>query len=234
MILFSKERLYENEKIFKLLLDMAYLKIGNHPKHQENPFIEKAIDEIEFKKKTQVVHSGNRSVIQHIVNDNGEPSGHTAFLRYVEVDDEQFAKVFLSQFAAFWDLTKPAIRVFGYILNQLKPDSDRFIFKMPEALKYTKYSTEASVFSGLSNLIECGMIARSTYDFEYFINPLVVFNGSRVTFAKTYVRKKKNEDPNQYKLFRNDMENQHKKLKKLCETDSSSAGKQLDRDSAVR
>jgi len=98
---------------------MAYQKIGHHPRYPTNPFIAKAIDEIEIKKKTQIIRPGNRSAIQQIVNDQGELTGHTAFLKYIEVDDEQFAKVFLSQFATFWELTKPAIRVFGYILNEL-------------------------------------------------------------------------------------------------------------------
>jgi hypothetical protein len=48
--------------------------------------------------------------------------------------------------------------------------------------------------SGLAVLVECGIIARSDSHFKYFINPLVVFNGDRVTFAKTYVRKKKDRD----------------------------------------
>lgn len=212
---------------------MAYQKIGDHPRHLTNPFVAKAIEEIQFTKKTQIIRPGSRSAIQQIVNDDGETTGHTAFMKYIEVDDEQFAKVFLSQFASFWELTKPAIRVFGYILNELRPNSDRFIFKMPVALKITQYSTDASVLSGLSKLIECGIIARSEYDFEYFINPLVVFNGSRVTFAKSYLRKEK-ENPNQTTLFKSDMENPHKAFKKLHETESSSAEEQLDRDNAVR
>ncbi|MFS2435331.1 hypothetical protein AAH124_20465, partial [Phocaeicola vulgatus] len=34
------------------------------------------------------------------------------------------------------------------------------------------------------------IIARGPADNLWFINPLIVFNGDRVTFAKTYVRKK--------------------------------------------
>lgn len=103
---------------------------------------------------------------------------------------KKFAKIYLSQFAAFWELSKPAIRVFGYIITMIKPNQDRFIFRMDEALKHTKYTHENSILTGLSNLVECKIIARTRYDWEYFINPLVAFNGNRVTFAKTYVKKK--------------------------------------------
>ncbi len=126
-----------------------------------------------------------------IVNNSGEVEGHTAFMRFVEVDEEKFSKVYLSQFTSFWELSKPAIRVFGYILSVLKPNEDSFIFDLESCLKHTEYSHKNSIFSGITTLIECGIIARSNRHYKYFINPLVVFNGSRVTFAKTYVKKRK-------------------------------------------
>ncbi|KAB4366781.1 RepA protein, partial [Bacteroides thetaiotaomicron] len=33
-------------------------------------------------------------------------------------------------------------------------------------------------------------IARGPNEYNWFINPLIVFNGDRVSFTKTYVRKK--------------------------------------------
>jgi hypothetical protein len=112
-------------------------------------------------------------------------------MKFVEVDEEQFAKVYLSQFTAFWELSKPAIRVFGFIINVLKPKQDEFFLEMTKCLDYTKYKHPKDVLSGISALIECGIIARSDSHFKYFINPMVVFNGDRVSFAKTYIKRKK-------------------------------------------
>ena len=180
---------------------MAYKPVKQYKKFKENPFVEKAIEDINIIKRTQVVRPSNRDEIQLIVKD-GEVTGHTAFMRYIEVDEEKFAKVYLSQFSAFWDLSKSAIRVFGHIINTIKPNNDTFILRMEEALKDTGYKHKKDIISGISSLIEAGIIARSEYEFEFFINPLVVFNGNRITFAKTYVKKKKSlEDPNQKKLF---------------------------------
>ena len=164
---------------------------------------EKAIKEISTVKKTQVLRTGNKNEIQMIVNNEGDVEGYSAFMRYIEVDEEKFAKVYLAQFENFWELSKPAIRVFGYIINSLKPNQDSFIFRMDKALIYTKYSHSNSVISGISDLIDKGLIARSNYEFEFFINPLIVFNGSRVTFAKTYVKKSKEKivDKTQLGLF---------------------------------
>lgn len=172
-------------------MSAGYKKVRDFEEYHENPFIEKAIDEIKVVKKTQVLRTENKAEIQMIVNGDGEVEGYSAFMRFIEVDEERFAKIYLNQFGAFWDLSKPAIRVFGYIISILKPKQDSFIFDMDACLEYTKYSTEKSVFEGLSALISGGIIARSNKHYKYFINPLVVFNGNRVTFAKTYIKKKK-------------------------------------------
>ena len=184
---------------------MKYKSIKKLPKHDVNPFIEKAIDEIKVVKKTQVMRASNRNEIQMIVSDDGIVEGHSAFMRFVEVDEEKFAKVYLSQFESFWELSKPAIRVFGYIINYIMPNQDTFMLRMDKALEYTKYTHANSVISGLTDLIENGIIARGRYESEYYINPLVLFNGSRVTFAKTYIKKKKDfEIKNQTSLFLNE------------------------------
>ncbi len=185
---------------------MKYKKITDHPSYDHNPFVEQALEGIQKQtvRRTKVIRpdaSLSKQVQQIVVNTDGEPVGYGAFMQYIEVDEEQFAKIYLSQFAAFWDLSKSAIRVFGYIISTLKPGQDRIIFRMDKALLYTKYSHRSHILTGLSTLAECGIIARTSYEFEYFINPLIFFNGNRVTFAKTYIRKKKQIDKTQLKLF---------------------------------
>ena len=51
-------------------------------------------------------------------------------------------------------------------------------------------ATTIAVLAGLAELVKAEIIARGPADNLWFINPLIVFNGDRVTFAKTYVRKK--------------------------------------------
>jgi hypothetical protein len=187
---------------------MKYSKVTVHEQFKENPFVEKAIQDVKIIKRQQVIRPKNRDEIQMIMSTDGEVTGYTAFTRFIEVDEEKFAKVYLSQFATFWELSRAAIRVFGYILTVLRPKQDSFIFKMDDCLEHTKYKHKKDVLSGLGNLIECNIIARSNYDWEYFINPLVVFNGDRVAFTKMYVKKKKDKekaDQNQLDLFQQEV-----------------------------
>jgi hypothetical protein len=173
---------------------MKYNAITKQPAFDENPFVEKAIQDIRIVQKTKVVRPQNQDEIQLIINSgSGEVQGHTVFMKFVEVDEEHFAKVYISQFASFWELTKPAIRVFGFIITVLKPKKDFFYFDMDDCMKYTGYTQRNNILTGLSCLIDCGIIARSNKTYIYFINPLVVFNGDRVSFAKTYIKHRKNQ-----------------------------------------
>lgn len=185
----------------------TYKRIGEFDQYRDNPFIDQAISEINPVRKMVFATPKDQKTNSKrgIVNfETGEIEGHTAFMKYIEVDEEKFAKLYLSQFSNFWDLSKPALRVFGYIFTNIKPNQDRFIFRLDQCLEYTGYKGKHSVFSGLANLLENGIIARSRYADEYFINPLIAFNGNRVTFSRTYVKKRKKNkepDPNQMKLF---------------------------------
>lgn len=179
------------------------LTLKNYPKNQKNPFIENAIVNIQEKSvaKKQYVQ-GDKTVQNLIVNDNGEVLGASAFMRFVQVDEEKFAKIYLSQFEAFWELSKSAIRVFGYIMNSVMPNHDFLFFDMNECKAFTKYHSHVPINKGLTDLISAGIIARGKNEYMYFINPLVFFNGNRVTFATTYIKKKRiDSDPNQTSLL---------------------------------
>lgn len=176
-------------------------KIIDHKQYKENPFIPDAVDSMQVKRRTQMVGASSKDAVHLVVNQStGEINGHSAFMRIVEVDESRFAKLYLAELGALWELGKPAIRVFTYIATCLIPNKDRIFFDLDDCMKYTGYKNHRSVFSGLSQLIDHGILARTTKHWQYFINPMIVFNGSRVTFAKTYVKKKKEADPNQMQL----------------------------------
>lgn len=161
--------------------------------NKENPFIKQAIEQVQnnIVKKYKTASKTGEKAILRAVDDNGEIVGHTQFIRQIEVDEDQFAKLYLSNFSAFFDLKPQAIKVFGYILSQLIPNKDEFVFFMDDCIKYTNYKSDTSIRIGLTNLLQNEIIARGRNEYFYFINPMVAFNGSRITFAKTYVKKQK-------------------------------------------
>ena len=181
--------------------------VKDFEKHRDNPFVNQAIEKINdnlVKKYRNSTGYGEKAVLQ-AVDDHGEVKGHTTFVSQIEVDEENFTKVYLSNFSAFWNLKAQAIRVFGYIMTQLVPNKDMFMFFVDDCMEHTGYKSEKSVYIGLASLLDNDIIARGRTDTIYFVNPMIAFNGSRVTFAKTFVKKKKEKeaDPNQIDLFGN-------------------------------
>jgi hypothetical protein len=176
--------------------------------NKENPFLKQAVEQVNkniVKKYKTASKTGEKAILQAFDSTTGEILGHTQFIRQIEVDEDQFAKLYLSNFSAFFDLKPQAIRVFGYILTQLVPNKDEFLFLLNEAQEYTKYKSSTSVRIGLTSLLQNEIIARGRADNLYFINPMVAFNGNRITFAKTYVKKQKSKpkeiDPNQTSIL---------------------------------
>lgn len=181
------------------------IKLTDFIKNDENPFMKQAIELIDrniVKKYQSSATSDKKATLLAIDPNTSEVLGYTRFVRQIEVDESQFAKLYLSNFAAFFDLSQAAIRVFGYILTCMKPKNDVFLFDRKKCIEYTKYSSDKPIYKGLAELITAEIIARGPNEYVWFINPMIVFNGDRVTFAKTYVKKKtKTIDDRQLSLF---------------------------------
>lgn len=172
------------------------MKLSTYKFNDENPFLKQAVEEINsniVKKYKTASKTGESAILKAIDQSTGEVLGHTTFIRQIEVDEERFAKLYLSSLNTLFDLKPSSIKVFTYILTKLIPNRDEFMFILKECMEYTGYTSKASIFKGLAQLVDEDIIARGKTDFLYFINPMVVFNGSRITFAKTYIKKHKSE-----------------------------------------
>jgi hypothetical protein len=169
---------------------MNYNKLNNHPEYEKNPFLEDAIKTVhEHSRNKRVFLKGNRSIINRVVDDNGEIVGHSTFVQNILVDEEQFIKLYTKGFSVFYELTIPARKVLGYIIQKcIVPDKDIFYFNFDEAKEVTGYSGDNSVRSGIANLISQGLIARTNRPYKYFLNIMVIFNGSRISFVNNYIK----------------------------------------------
>ncbi len=163
--------------------------------YNENPFIDQMIGELKIKDKTQMLQSVGKDKNCLVISSDGETLGHSAFMKRVKVDEDIFAKLFLSQLSAFWDLKKTSMKVLSYILVSLKPNSDKVYFDMDECKTYCNYAESKSIFNGLLGLIKANIIARTPKSHFYYINPAIVFNGSRITFMTTYEKRPKKLKP---------------------------------------
>lgn len=186
--------------------------LSSFEKNRENPFLKQAVEQVNnhIVKKYRTAGNTSQKAILKAIDSENNIVGHTQFVKQIEVDEDKFAKIYISQFSAFFDLKSQGIKVFGYIMNNLVKDKDFFYFDREECLNYTGYASEKSIYIGLANLIENEIIARGKNDIMYYINPMVFFNGDRITFAKTYVKKKNSIPKNQGSLDFDNPENPYK------------------------
>lgn len=163
-------------------------KLSEMPMHKTNPFAEETIAKMGNVLVSKKVLGANKDegAILKAVDNNGEVLGGTAFIREKVIDQELFAKFFFAGFGAFYDLKPVSIKVFGFIMQQLKPNLDIFYFYLDDCIDATGY-TKMSIYRALTELCNHNIIARGRTEYEYYINPMVVFNGDRITFATTYI-----------------------------------------------
>ena len=185
-------------------------KVLDFPINRVNPFMEQAIEVVHknvVKKYRNATSTDQKAILQAVNPNTGEVLGVTSFVRQVEVDEDQFVKIYLKNFKSFFDLSTSAFRVFGYLVKNLVPGKDMVLFDLESAKEYTKYNSKSTIYIGLTELLRAGIIARGWSDSIYFINPMCLFNGNRLTYVKTYVRKRKKivDDTNQMSLdFKDD------------------------------
>ena len=163
----------------------GYKSLTSFEKHETNPFMD---DLFERRIKKKTVYRAGIVEGENLINkDTGEEKGHTAIMRKQEVDQEKFVKVFVEGISRFWGLEQTAMRVFAYIVDNLKPQTDQ-IFIHPEMVKdEAGYKTKKSITRGIAQLIDKGFLSRSKFHHWYFINPNIFFNGNRLSFIDSYV-----------------------------------------------
>lgn len=194
-------------------------KFSDFKKNEENPFLKQALEEVNksvVKKYKSAAGTDRKAVLQAVDPNTGELLGHTSFIRQIEVDEEQFTKFYLSNFKVFYGLSEKAMRIFGYIQTRLIPNKDEFTLFMDDCLKQTGYKTKRSAYAALAELIKAEIIARGKVDTLFFINPMVVFNGNRITFVRTYIKRVEDKslkkqrrlaDKDQLSLFEDNVNN---------------------------
>lgn len=164
--------------------------VKDFPLNDINPFLKDTVEEVNRNvvKKWKNNSGTSRNAILTAINTDGEPIGQTTFVQQVQVDEKRFTKLYLDNFQAFFNLSQAGIRVFGYIMQCMKPSNDTVAFDVQECMEYTQYKSKATIYKGLAELLSSRILARSKSDWKYFINPLIMWNGDRVTFVKSYVK----------------------------------------------
>lgn len=168
----------------------------NEGKFKVNPFIfenkDKAILTLVLptKSKKKIVGSSELGVVNVLT---GEVEGGNFLWTNKQVDEEQFAKIYLKEMHHLYDLKKTGLKALDYVLSKLQVNKDMVYIYLPEMQVYCKWSIRKTCWTGLKELITSKIIAPSFMPGYWFINPKIVFNGNRLTLITNYTKKNKDQ-----------------------------------------
>lgn len=174
--------------INRLNFENMAVKLSDFEKNETSPFAQQTLMKLGECVVAKPVKSTNadESAVARVIDGSGGLIGQSAFFTTKVLDEENFTKFYLAGFSAFYGLKPSALKVFNYIMSLLKPNRDDFILFVSDCSKATGIGV-ATVYRALGELCAAEIIARGRFEEQFFINPVVCFNGSRVTFATTYI-----------------------------------------------
>lgn len=154
-------------------------------KYKENPFHQE-VQPFQIKKRKMLAKESSQTYIGKTTGDVIQ----TVFYKYDEVDSQKFVKVFDEGLERICNLSKKALKVLNYIIVNLKPNQDNVVISIEseEIKHFTGYTSKASLYGGLAELIARGLIARSNSHNMFFINPACIFNGRREMVIIQHIR----------------------------------------------
>jgi len=162
----------------------------DHKVYLENPFEKMLAVHIAEKGKSKInkVITQTGQLVDKETGDVVEGESLFVATRKV-VDDDQFTKVFHDSIKETVNVSDKAINVLMvYIAPMLGKDELQILFDIDECEVKTEYS-RATIYRALAELLDAEIIARTKYQWLFFINPLYIFNGDRIRVVNDYVRK---------------------------------------------
>lgn len=173
--------------------DSNSLSYREHRSHTENPFMKGLTQHLNKTNRNKMVRTkvvsqddADNDKLTGLIHDHEQGDMIIGDLQIV--DSEKFTKIYHEAVQLTHGLSEKAVRILlWYIAPRLGKDQTQVIFNMEECMEFIGYS-KTSVYSGLAELCDLGVIAKSELNWLIYIDPAVIFNGDRLEVAKVYIR----------------------------------------------
>ena len=158
----------------------------NRKRFDENPFLKNLNVPKRFKTKND-----DKQKPELIFNTDGGITGQKAVQRIIEFNDtEQFIKVYTKRIGLWMELSAKARKILDYIMLHIEQNKDQVTLDLDhDDIKIQiGYSSKASIYGGLDELIQREIIAKARWKDVFYINPGIMFNGNRAFFIEEFRR----------------------------------------------
>jgi hypothetical protein len=159
------------------------------------------------KSKTKRI-TNNRGELMVKAHDGEIVSPIAGFWHAEEVDSSQFVKLYINGVRAFAELSKTGAKVFEILYYEIQSNigKDKLYLSLKTVNQDLVKIGKATFYRGLDELIAKKFIAPTDSIGWYWLNPDYVWNGDRLSFVKTYIKREetkvKKVDTNTLDLFK--------------------------------
>ena len=184
----------ELEKTGKMELD----KTGK-TRYRENPFKRDVVRELQSGVRTVYASPTQSGTFAAVSRETGEDFGDISFGRKVQVEKNQFLRLYADGVKMFLGISSAGVKVFMLIFDNLLDNenwqTDMIDLAYPLLTDEQKENlSEGTFFRGIRELIKAKFLAPAMLRGRYWINANYVFRGNRLTLVNQYILDIENED----------------------------------------
>ena len=159
-------------------------------RYTENPFTEKAVKQTV--EGYRLIKGTNDNSLVVVDNNSGGISRLTGFYQKIKVDKTHFIKLYAEGVQALLGLHPSGRKVFSIIYKILFDDDmygkDRVILSYDSLTASEKETISiATWYRGIKDLIAADVLAATTVDSVFWLNPSFIYRGDRLAYCKEYV-----------------------------------------------
>ena len=165
-------------------------KVNDFPQADISPFEGSLKSRLNEVTKRRVLSFGNSRVELEKYQNN--ISAQIALTQ--KVDRETFIKVFRESIRYIAQLSRTAQAVLWYIMDNLPKDKSYVVIDNMTVMDFCHFKTRKSVREGVIELLDKNFLVRTTVPKKFWVNPLIVFNGNRITYANEYILDEADEE----------------------------------------
>lgn len=162
-------------------------------KYETNPYMEGGEPIVSTRTKRITNNQGNYMV----KSDSGEVVASIAgFWQAEEVDSTKFLKLYVNGVKAFSGLSTKGTKVFELMYYEMQKEigKDKIYLNFNAIDQHIKIA-KTTFYDGIAELVEKKFLAPTTFPHWFWVNPDYIWNGDRLSFVKTYVKKRESKIP---------------------------------------
>ncbi len=163
-------------------------------KYQQNPFMEEKYPLVQTKTK-RITNNRGGYMVKSATGETVSPIA--GFWHAEEVDSTKFVKLYINGVKAFSDLSRAGTKVFEilYIEIQNNIGKDKIYLNYSSIDQNLVKIGKATFYRGLEELVEKKFLASSNSVGWFWLNPDYIWNGDRLSFVKTYIKREESKIP---------------------------------------